>query len=120
MEKDGTKKKATAEVEQDHHQRCHGDEERKIEKFFAIIERLREARASAANSLDELAGSVKHAKKARVHGPVWTPVFELEDFAGPEKNDNAGTSTRRPPGNGTAEGKEKEGEEKGLDLNLTL
>ncbi|PON69616.1 NIM1-interacting protein [Parasponia andersonii] len=128
MERDGKKRiiateekeEEEEEVKQDHDDGDEEEEEEKIEKFFAIIKSLREARTWITNCLNEFEVSNKDAKKLRVHGPAWTPVFELEDFAGPEKDDNAGTSYRFSMKKAIGVGKEKEREEKGLDLNLTL
>ncbi|PON66576.1 NIM1-interacting protein [Trema orientale] len=130
MERDGKKRIIATEekedegeeekVKQDHDDDDEDEEEEKIEKFFAIIKRLREARTSIANCLHEFEVSNKDAKKVRVHAPAWTPVFELEDFAGPEKDDNAGTSYRFSMKKAIGVEKEEEREEKGLDLNLTL
>lgn len=108
MEGEGKPKIATSEdeVERDHG----GDEEKKIEEFFAIVKRLREAQSLI----------MKDAKKVKVRGPVWTPVFKLEDFAGQEKDGNSNISVRCSSENDIGKGNEKEGEEKGLDLNLTL
>ena len=112
MEREGKPKIATSkdEVERDHG----GDEEKKIEEFFAIVKRLREARSLIMKA------SNKDAKKVKVHGPVWTPVFKLEDFAGQEKDGNSNISVRCSFEKDIGKGNEKEGEEKGLDLNLTL
>ncbi|EXB52988.1 hypothetical protein L484_018872 [Morus notabilis] len=98
------------EVEQNH---SSGDEEEKIEEFFAIIKRLRHCSR-------QLEASNKDAKKVKVHGPAWIPVFKLEDFAGQEKEGNPNVSIRCCIEEEISNGKEKGREEKGLDLDLTL
>lgn len=97
-----------------------GDEEEKIEEFFAIIKRLRAARSSMRHCSLQLEASNKDAKKVKVHGPVWSPVFKLEDFAGQEKEGNPNVSIRCCIEEEISNGKEKGREEKELDLDLTL
>ena len=119
MERNGKRRIITTDEdkEENKEEQDYDDEEEKIEKFFAIIRRIREARTSITKCLHELEVSNKDAKKVRVHGPTWTPVFELEDFAGVlEKDDNASLSKRFYMKGDISNGKE----EKGLDLNLTL
>lgn len=111
MERDG-KKRTVATPEEEAEQ----DDEEKIEKFFEIIGRLREARF-ATKCLHEPEVSVAR-KKVKVHKPVWTPTFEMEDFVGLE-TDCANINLKFSL-NMESKTKEKEGEEKGLDLNLSL
>lgn len=112
MERDGSKRMLTPEDEVE----LEKDDEEKIEKFFEITGRLREARF-LTKYLHELEVNVA-TKKMKVHEPVWTPIFELEDFAGLETekaNKNIKCSSNKE-----CQMKEKEGEEEGLDLNLSL
>lgn len=112
MEREGNKRMLTPADEEE----TEKDDEEKIEKFFEIIGRLREARFST-KYLHDLEVNVAR-KKMKAHEPVWTPIFELEDFAGLETdkaNTNINCSSIKE-----CQMKEKEGEEKGLDLNLSL
>ncbi|CAK7340469.1 unnamed protein product [Dovyalis caffra] len=59
------------------------DEDEKIEKFFAIIKRLRDVRKYSTNSL-RVQEARKIANKAKkVQASVWTPKFQPEDFEEP-------------------------------------
>ncbi|KAG6774920.1 hypothetical protein POTOM_018338 [Populus tomentosa] len=90
------------------------DEDERIEKFFAIIRRLRDARMYSRTCLREQE-ACKIAKKAKkTHAPVWTPKFQLEDFAEPGLES---TRISQPSSSKKERGKEKKEE---LDLNLTL
>ncbi|KAF3455375.1 hypothetical protein FNV43_RR05826 [Rhamnella rubrinervis] len=110
MERDGKKRVVVTPEEGEQ------DDEEKIEKFFEIIGRLREARF-ATKCLHEPEASVAR-KKMKVHKPVWTPTFEMEDFVGLE-TDSANINLKFSF-NEEHKTNEKEGEEKGLDLNLSL
>jgi hypothetical protein len=90
------------------------DEDERIEKFFAIIRRLRDARMYSRTCLREQE-ACKIAKKAKkAHAPVWTPKFQLEDFEEPGLES---TRISQPSSSNKECGKEKKEE---LDLNLTL
>ncbi|KAA8545283.1 hypothetical protein F0562_020067 [Nyssa sinensis] len=73
------------------------NDEEKIEKFFAIIRRFRDARDRPANSLHDSKEAIRATKKTKVHEPaaVWVPSFQWEDFAEPNANiANSNFSTR--------------------------
>ncbi|KAJ9180366.1 hypothetical protein P3X46_008624 [Hevea brasiliensis] len=88
------------------------DEDEKVEKFFAIIRRLRDARNCSTNSLREFEACKRMKKAKKGHVPVWTPSFQLEDFAGLNL-----AETIQPSSSNKDQEKEKREE---LDLNLTL
>ncbi|KAL5582700.1 hypothetical protein UlMin_015142 [Ulmus minor] len=111
MQRGGKKRMAMPEEEE--------EQEEQIEKFFEIIRRIKEAQASLVKcSIDETEVSAKAAKKAKkVHGAEWIPTFELEDFAGLQKNNACKNIVCSNKGQREQKGKK---EDKGLDLNLTL
>ncbi|CAI0382052.1 unnamed protein product [Linum tenue] len=88
-------------------------DEEKIDKFFAIIKRLREARhVSSSSTLQQM--EAQREKKAKKIQAPWTPSFQLEDFAGLAGLRTAGTCT-------TTEKEICAQEEKHeIDLNLAL
>ncbi|KAJ9186031.1 hypothetical protein P3X46_005589 [Hevea brasiliensis] len=90
------------------------DEDEKVEKFFAIIRRLRDARNLPKNSLRELEAWKRMKKAKQVHVPIWTPSFQLEDFSALELAD-----ATQPSSSSNNKEQEKE-KKKELDLNLTL
>ena len=125
MERDGKRRvmdiTATHEGKEGKEEQDHEDEEVKIEKFFAILNRLKESRTWIKNSLHKLeVSNKKDAKRLKVHGPSWTPVFEVEDFAGQKKDDNANIHKMASVKNEISKGRKEEKEDNGLDLNLTL
>lgn len=79
IEMDGKKRPAFWEEEQE-------QDEEKIEKFFAIIRRFRDACGHSMDSLHEpkkTTDTERVRKKPKIqHEYVWTPSFEWEDFAG--------------------------------------
>lgn len=90
------------------------DEDEKVEKFFAIIRRLRDARSNfSTNSLREMEAWKRMKKAKKVHVPIWTPTFQLEDFSGLDLAD----ATQPSSSNNKGQGQEKKEE---LDLNLVL
>lgn len=116
MESNGEKKRVVTPAEENEEEEKQQDDEEKIDEFFEILGRLREARF-ATKCLHEVEASAAR-KKVRVHEPVWTPTFEMEDFAGLEAD--YPNIKIKFSSNKEREMKEKEGEEKGLDLNLSL
>lgn len=88
------------------------DRERKMERFFALLESIREMRKRSS------AGSGEPRKKGKAEGSVWTPTFEWEDFAGAAASRNRKNLN---PSAGICQGtEEKDDEGPCLDLRLTL
>ncbi|KAJ4828306.1 hypothetical protein Tsubulata_007832 [Turnera subulata] len=101
MEKESKKKPVTLVEGQEH-----GNEDDKVEKFFAIVRRLRDARNCASSSLRQLEARRATKKTKKIHVPAWTPSFQPEDFA--------------EPGVSQLSCSKKEPEEKKEELNLNL
>ncbi|CAI0551887.1 unnamed protein product [Linum tenue] len=95
-------------LEAEHEER----DDEKIDKFFAIIKRLREARHGSSSSLRHM--EAQRAKKAKKIQAPWTPSFQLEDFAG-----FAGLRTVEPIASSEREVCAQE-EKHEIDLNLAL
>lgn len=97
------------------------DDEQKIEKFFALIKNIREARFRLMNGSDVMEAVENKKKKKKVEGEnkqveVWKPSFEREDFMEDEAHQLktvVGSSPRQ-------EGSKKEEDEEELDLGLSL
>lgn len=130
------KRKISHDIE-DHHQEEEEDDEQKIDKFFALIKNLREARdrlmsgSSAFNGGDDQNRRVKRKVGEEKPAAVWKPSFQREDFMAPEEAAAAvavvapfknpppvtallvGSSSQRGGGN-------KENDTGGLDLRLSL
>ncbi|XP_035549351.1 uncharacterized protein LOC118349296 [Juglans regia] len=109
------------------------DDEQKMEKFFALIRNIREARDQRvrSNGPDVIKGSIdnkrskmnkviEEEKKIKIVTEVWKPSFEPEDFmekvAGAQFKTVLGSSQIQE----TDQEKEKEEEEGLLDLKLSL
>ncbi|EEF50007.1 uncharacterized protein LOC125368685 [Ricinus communis] len=88
------------------------DDDEKVEKFFSIIRRLRDARDLSTNSLRETEARKRMKKAKKTQTPVWTPSFQLEDFGGLELAD-----ITQPTSSNNEQEKKKREE---LDLNLSL
>lgn len=103
------------------------DDEQKIEKFFALIKNLREARDRLMINGGSNAFNGTDQKRQQTHA-VWKPSFQREDFmeeaAPPLKNppvtaalvDSSDDQSQR----GGANYKENENITEGLDLRLSL
>jgi hypothetical protein len=106
------------------------DDEQKIDKFFALIKNLREARDRLMNGSNGFNGTdqnkrdkMKKVEEQMQTHAVWKPSFQREDFveevAAPFKNlpvtALVGSSSQRGGGGGT-----KENDTDGLDLRLSL
>lgn len=96
------------------------DDEQKIEKFFALIKNIREARFRLMNGSDVMEGVESKRKKKKVEEEnkqveVWKPSFEREDFMEDEAQLKTvvGSSPRQ-------EGSKKEEDKEELDLGLSL
>lgn len=120
---DGERKKRKMENDEEDE----GDEQKSVEKFFALIRSTKEAR-------DRLLSHGDHAKKGAEEGKTekekevgaWTPTFQLEDFM----DGSHGKAVKNFPVIQAGPSQRKEEEEKqetklgtggsGLDLNLSL
>lgn len=119
---DGERKKRKMENDEEDE----GDEQKSVEKFFALIRSTKEAR-------DRLLSHGDHAKKGAEEGKTekeeigaWTPTFQLEDFM----DGSHGKAVKNFPVIEAGPSQRKEEEEKqetklgtggsGLDLNLSL
>lgn len=104
------------------------DEEKKIEKFFALIRSTREVRDRLRRGLNE--EKEKEEKKVQKKATaIWYPTFQPEDFMEDSKSRSLGAT---PAGPSKSEGKGKEekvkepeeadegGKDLDLDLNLSL
>ncbi|XP_030948791.1 uncharacterized protein LOC115972601 [Quercus lobata] len=96
------------------------DDEQKIEKFFALIKNIREARFRLMNGSDVMEGVENKRKKKKVEEEnkqveVWKLSFEREDFMEDEAQLKTvvGSSPRQ-------EGSKKEEDKEELDLGLSL
>ncbi|GMY17120.1 protein NIM1-INTERACTING 1-like [Fagus crenata] len=110
---------------------CHDDEkeeeeeeeEQKIEKFFALIKNIREARFRLMNGSDVMEGIENRRKKKKVEEEkkqieVWKPSFQREDFmedTEAQLKTDVGSSPRV-----LQEGIKNEDDEEELDLGLSL
>ncbi|KAF5733446.1 hypothetical protein HS088_TW17G00990 [Tripterygium wilfordii] len=64
-------------IHQDHDDNSNIDDEEKMEKFFALIKSIRDARHCLTNSSDDAADGGDDGKKREA---VWKPSFQREDF----------------------------------------
>ena len=101
------------------------DEEKCVEKFFALIRSTREVRDRLIGHGDASKEQEKKKEKEKEIG-AWTPMFQPEDFI---DRSQAKAANKDFPGNqaGPSERKEEEKEEikegnggSGIDLNLSL
>ncbi|XP_059439798.1 uncharacterized protein LOC132172335 [Corylus avellana] len=131
------KRKISHDIE-DHHQEEEDDDEQKIDKFFALIKNLREARdrlmsgSSAFNGGDDQNRRLKRKVGEEKLAVVWKPSFQREDFMAPEEAAAAAVAVAAPFKNpppvtallvGSSSqrgGGNKENDTEGLDLRLSL
>ncbi|KAB1202652.1 hypothetical protein CJ030_MR8G020272 [Morella rubra] len=99
------------------------DDEQKMEKFFALIRKIREARERLLRSGSDItkAMETEHTKNRKVEAgqkqiEVWKPSFEREDFMKERGTSLAGSPQKEE---GTPM-KEVMDHEEGLDLKLSL
>lgn len=115
----------------DHDDDVEEDDEQKMEKFFALIRNIQEARDQlvSSNGPDVIKGSIENnrskknkvieeeIKKIKIVTEVWKPSFEPEDFM--EKV--AGSQLKTVLGSSQIQETDQEKEEEGLlDLKLSL
>lgn len=96
------------------------NEEEKIEKFISLIRKCREARDHRMNELIQLQKNKKRKLlECNQECSSWVPTFELQDFNhGPQLSGVLGNVCN---GSGSKEGrKERDEEDAGVDLRLTL
>ncbi|KAB1202651.1 hypothetical protein CJ030_MR8G020271 [Morella rubra] len=101
------------------------DEELKMEKFFALVKNIREARDRLLNGSNALNGTGCKRKGKKVEEekqiPVWKPSFRREDFM--EEAVGVALSGNPPVtflGSSQTEEAQKEKNEEDLDLRLSL
>ncbi|CAA0834638.1 Unknown protein [Striga hermonthica] len=114
MEGERRKRKVEEEKEEE-------NEDEKMENFFALIKssRVVRERMAAAENRGKAAGDLRPPAAA-----AWNPTFRLEDFLEPAaEKAEAGPSFAEGDKQeiaGTDDGEKAIGDDKGLDLNLSL
>ncbi|KAK9265690.1 hypothetical protein L1049_012579 [Liquidambar formosana] len=104
------------------------DDEEKMEKFFALIKRIREAREQLTKCSEEFQAKVNSANKQKVAAEkpnsiaVWNPSFQREDFM--EEGQSRNISPAAVTLVGTSQRKDASGKDdlikESLDLKLSL
>ena len=126
------KRKIRHDIGQDHQEE--EDDDQKIDKFFALIKNLREARDRLMSGSKAFNGT-DHDQNKRVKrkvgeekpAAVWKPSFQREDFMPPEEAAAAAPFKNPPPvtallvgSSSQRGGGNKENDTEGLDLRLSL